>query len=65
MLKGIIPEENLPKNHWEAAARAAEFLLDRSPTVAKSRASRKDCDCIRPTEGRSIKKSHTMCKLES
>ena len=48
--KAILMEQNLPPNHWQVAADAAEFLLLRFPTVAADSTAAIDGDQARPLE---------------
>ena len=50
MIKSILMEENLPKDHWQAAARGAEFLLNRFPNIATDTNAPVDGDVERPLE---------------
>lgn len=49
-VKAILFEMNLPPNHWEVAARNAEFLLNRFPNVATDSTAPIDGDQARPLE---------------
>ena len=50
MIKSIMFEENLPKDHWQAAARGAEFLLNRFANIATDTNAPVDGDYERPLE---------------
>ena len=50
MIKSIMMEENLPQDHWQAAARGAEFLLNRFPNIATDVTASIDGDRKRPLE---------------
>jgi site-specific DNA-cytosine methylase len=50
IIKAILLEENLPCDHWEAAARGAQFLLNRFPNTATDNTAPIDGDRERPLE---------------
>ena len=50
IIKAILLEENLPPDHWEVAARGAEFLLNRFPNTATDSTAPIDGDRERPLE---------------
>ena len=49
-VKAILLQQNLPPDHWQVAANAAEFLLLRFPTVAADSTAAVDGDQPRPLE---------------
>lgn len=49
-IKAILMEQNLPPDHWEVAARNAEFLLNRFPNLATEVSAPIDGDQALPLE---------------
>jgi site-specific DNA-cytosine methylase len=49
-IKAVLMEQNLPPDHWQAAARNSEFLLNRFPNLSTDVTAAVDGDQARPLE---------------